>query len=73
MGPLIQNLENPATISLFRNCTWTMSNMCRGKPQPPLNVVASALPVLANILRQNSDVETMVDATWALSYISDGM
>ena len=72
IAPLIQNLENPASISLFRNCTWTLSNMCRGKPQPPLALMATALPVLANILFQNRDVETMVDATWALSYISDG-
>jgi importin subunit alpha-6/7 len=72
IAPLIQNLQNPATISLFRNCTWTLSNMCRGKPQPPLSILAPALPVLANILFQNKDIETMVDATWALSYISDG-
>lgn len=72
IAPLIQNLENPASISLFRNCTWTLSNMCRGKPQPPLSLLASALPILTSILFQNRDVETMVDATWALSYISDG-
>lgn len=72
VDPIIQNLKNPATVSLFRNCTWTLSNMCRGKPQPPLALLSPALPVLANILFQNRDIETMVDATWALSYISDG-
>ena len=72
IAPLIQNIQNPATISLLRNCTWTLSNMCRGKPQPPLEILAPALPILAGILFQNKDIETMVDATWALSYISDG-
>lgn len=46
--------------------------MCRGKPQPDISILAPALPVLADILFQNKDIDTMVDATWALSYISDG-
>ena len=46
--------------------------MCRGKPQPDISILAPALPVLADILFQNRDIDTMVDATWALSYISDG-
>ena len=37
-----------------------------------MSVVAPALPVLAAILHQNADVEAMVDATWSLSYLSDG-
>ena len=33
--------------------------------------VAVALPVLNQLIR-SSDVEVMIDACWALSYISDG-
>jgi importin subunit alpha-1 len=72
LGPILQNIQNPASVSLLRNCTWSLSNMCRGKPQPPLALIAPALASLANILIQNNDQETVADATWALSYVSDG-
>ncbi len=46
--------------------------MCRGKPQPPLSMISSAIPTLANLLIHTTDQPSIVDATWALSYISDG-
>jgi importin subunit alpha-6/7 len=70
--PLVANVTQPASVSLLRNLTWSLSNFCRGKPQPPLAQISAALPALANILYQNSDQESIIDATWALSYISDG-
>jgi HEAT repeat protein len=69
---LVKNVAQPASLTLLRNCTWALSNFCRGKPQPPLATVAPALPVLIQLVQQNSDQETVIDATWALSYISDG-
>jgi importin subunit alpha-6/7 len=73
MNLLLQNLAQPHNISLLRNCTWALSNFCRGKkPEPPLSIVAPALPALAHLVMNSNDNETMVDATWALSYISDG-
>lgn len=69
---LVINVAQPANTSLLRNCTWALSNFCRGKPQPPLNVLLPAIPVLANVIQQNTDQETSIDASWALSYISDG-
>lgn len=72
----VLNVSQPATLSLLRNCTWSLSNFCRGKPQPPLHVIQSALPVLGHLINcYNSntiDQETLIDAAWALSYISDG-
>jgi importin subunit alpha-1 len=72
LEPLLMNVTNPATLSLLRNCTWTLSNFCRGKPQPPLDVLRPALPVLAHVLMNSDDQDTIIDATWALSYLSDG-
>lgn len=72
MEPLLANIQQPANTPLLRNCTWTLSNFCRGKPQPSLDIIGSAIPILANLLKNSSDQETIVDATWALSYISDG-
>jgi hypothetical protein len=68
---LILNLTQPATPSLLRNATWTLSNFCRGKPLPPLAKIQPALEILVKIA-QCKDPEVVSDACWALSYISDG-
>lgn len=72
LDPLLMNISHPASLPLLRNCVWALSNFCRGKPLPDMAVVAPALPVLAAILHQNADAEAMIDATWSLSYLSDG-
>lgn len=68
-------LMQPGTeTSTVRNATWTLSNFCRGKPQPPFNVVRNALPTLAGLISKegSQDEEVLTDACWALSYLSDG-
>eukprot|EP00750_Incisomonas_marina_P015372 INCI182.1.p1 GENE.INCI182.1~~INCI182.1.p1 ORF type:complete len:583 (-),score=143.66 INCI182.1:404-2056(-) len=71
LNNLLLNIKHAATPSLLGNATWTLSNFCRGKPQPDINVIKPALPYLAKLItHQNMDV--VGDACWALSYISDG-
>eukprot|EP00298_Acanthocystis_sp_HF-20_P005313 c15526_g1_i1.p1 GENE.c15526_g1_i1~~c15526_g1_i1.p1 ORF type:complete len:522 (+),score=248.63 c15526_g1_i1:75-1640(+) len=69
--PLLHLLGEPAKISMLRNATWTVSNLCRGKPQPDFNLVRQALPSLSSLVYSNDD-EVLTDACWALSYLSDG-
>eukprot|EP01044_Picomonas_judraskeda_P032156 COSAG03_NODE_12312_length_552_cov_1.470046_1_plen_159_part_10 len=64
-------LKAKQKISLLRNAVWTISNCCRGKPQPPLELVRPALPGLAKVIWE-ADAEVVADACWALSYLSDG-
>ena len=71
MQPLLQNISQPENKSLLSNSVWALSNLCRGKPRPPLRSIAPALPVIAQLLHGNL-LEDKVDLLWSLSYISDG-
>ena len=72
LSPLLANLREPANLSLLQNCTWSLSNMCRGKPLPALSTIGPAYSMLASLIQMNVDPDTTADATWALSYLSDG-
>ncbi|KAL2514951.1 Importin subunit alpha-1 [Forsythia ovata] len=71
LAPLLAQLNEHAKLSMLRNATWTLSNFCRGKPQPAFEQTRPALPVLQQLVH-SSDEEVLTDACWALSYLSDG-
>nr|PVC52016.1 importin alpha [Theileria orientalis] len=71
LKPLLFLLNNTQSTSLLRNATWTISNLCRGKPKPFFDDIKPAIPFLANLI-EHPDTEVLTDACWALSYISDG-
>ena len=71
MALLLDNFTDMSRESLVRNAIWTLSNFCRGKPQPAFSIVERALGVLAFMIR-GDDPEVLADACWALSYLSDG-
>ena len=72
LRPLLLLLGDSRKLSMLRNATWTLSNFCRGKtPQPDWDTIAPALPVLAKLIYSLDD-EVLIDACWAISYLSDG-
>jgi hypothetical protein len=50
MHPLLQQLTENSKLSMLRNATWTLSNFCRGKPQPDFSLVRPALPTLSQLI-----------------------
>jgi len=72
MHPLLQQLHQHSKLSMLRNATWTLSNFCRGKPQPDFNMVKPSLTTIAQLIF-SPDEEVLTDACWALSYLSDGV
>ncbi|CAN8248073.1 unnamed protein product [Cochlearia groenlandica] len=70
MMPLLSQFNEHTKLSMLRNATWTLSNFCRGKPQPSFEQTKPALPILERLL-QSTDEEVLTDACWALSYLSD--
>lgn len=53
LEPLLGQLKENSKISMLRNATWTLSNFCRGKPQPAFEQVGHHRETL---------IQTMVQA-----------
>jgi importin subunit alpha-6/7 len=70
--PLMLNITQPANMSLLNNVIWTVSNLCRGKPTPDMMYLAPLLAPLGEVLFRPVSMDVLVDAVWALSYLSDG-
>lgn len=66
MAPLLQQLTDRSKLSMLRNATWTLSNFCRGKPQPSFEHVRPALPTLAQLIH-SVDEEVRLYASQCLS------
>jgi importin subunit alpha-1 len=89
LRPLMNLLNENPKLSMMRNATWTLSNLCRGRnPQPDWELVrrtsddltivllvvaqiAPALTILTKLIYSLDD-EVLIDACWAISYLSDG-
>ncbi len=75
MGPLLTTLvaemnSGYHNFDLAKNTTWAVSNLCRGKPSPPWEQVAVALPILAQLIQEDEE-DLVGEAAWAIAYMLD--
>ena len=68
---LIEATATASQMVPLRNACWALSNFVRGKPQPAMDYVVLAVPMLARLLTLQ-DEELLIDVCWALSYVTDG-
>lgn len=58
-------------LTMMRTCTWTLSNLTRGKNPPVmLEKLKPTLPLISRLICVG-DKDTLADACWACSFISD--
>ncbi|XP_019093605.1 PREDICTED: importin subunit alpha-1-like [Camelina sativa] len=67
LAPLLNQLNEHTKLSMLRQVTWTLSNLCRGGGQ----VNPEALQALGRLIR-STDEQVLTDACWALFYIPKG-
>ncbi|PHU20389.1 Importin subunit alpha [Capsicum chinense] len=68
---LLTQFNEHVKLSMLRNATWTLSNFCRGKPQPQFEQTKASLPTLARLIHSNDEI-VLTDTCRALSYLSNG-
>eukprot|EP01133_Synstelium_polycarpum_P005733 gene5733-6631_t len=72
MEQLVRTInQHPRLLSTVRNATWTISNLCRGKPPPSFEAIQMALPTLTKLILEQQDEEILIDACNSLASIAD--
>jgi len=75
VGPLINIVEKAISegdMSLIRQGTWALANLCRGKPLAPFILLQDMIPVFAKIIMGLEDPDVLMDAFLSISTLSDG-
>ena len=70
LSALLNNAQS-GSVSLRRNATWTLSNLCRGEPSPSEEHVRTLLSALTAGLLGCEDRDILTDSAWGLSYITE--
>ncbi|KAH8755410.1 armadillo-type protein [Diaporthe sp. PMI_573] len=71
LKPLLALIGDSRELSMLRDATWALSNFSCQTPQPDWNTIAPALPVLSKLV-SFVDNEVLINACWAISYLSNG-
>mmetsp|Transcript_27510 Transcript_27510/g.49556 ORF Transcript_27510/g.49556 Transcript_27510/m.49556 type:complete len:503 (+) Transcript_27510:1771-3279(+) len=69
---LMKSAESANRISMLKNVSWALSNLCRHKPAPDFEIVKVVIPTLAQLCIDHDIEQILQDITWAFSYLSYG-
>jgi importin subunit alpha-1 len=81
VDPLIHLAVNSTNLTIMKQSTWALSNLCRGNsithignPMPELAKVERSVPVFVKVILHPlvDEMDIIIDCCWALSYLSDG-
>jgi hypothetical protein len=72
LNPLAKIIMNSNDKKTIKHGSWALSNLCRGRPLPPPELVSNAIEPICKVLSSDNDVEVLTDCAWAISYLSDG-
>ena len=59
--------KNPQKLSLLQLGSWTLGNLCKGKPDPPFELICPIFSCFEYILGETNDVETIKNISWTLN------
>ena len=59
--------QNPHQLELLQLGSWTLGNLCKGKPDPPFELICPIFSCFEYILGETNDVETIKNISWTLN------
>lgn len=62
--------STPVTDKAMLNIAWALSNICRMKPIPGLEIVQCIVPAISPIYLETSCNDVLVELSWALAFLS---
>lgn len=63
---VLSQISAEADLSSTKNAIWIVSNLCRGEPPPPFEVVRGSIPKLLMLI-YHPDADVLADTCWTLS------
>ena len=61
----------PTSATMAYELSWAVSNLCHGKPAPPLDVLLPALPILNDLFHSQPRHDTLANVFHAFASITD--
>lgn len=71
IAEMLDRAVDSASDEFIKNLSWTLSNLCRGRPVPDPRLIERAVPSLAQVLLKKENPNVITDICWAFSYLCD--
>lgn len=65
---ILKVLKTSIDQKIRKSCIWVVTNFCRGKPTLPFERVRPAISLLIQLLKEETDPDSLTDTLWMLTY-----